>query len=74
MKTEARKNLYERLRDWWWQRQRNMDLNYLWPACKEQADTLAKAKAVFAMHAFRDACWIKYYGKEGLLDFIDRLE
>ena len=51
-----------------------MDLNYLWPACKETADTLEQAKAVFAMHALRDAPWIKYYGKEGLLDFIDRLE
>ena len=51
-----------------------MDLNYLWPACKETADTLEQAKAVFAMHALRDACWIKYYGKEGVLDFIDRLE
>jgi hypothetical protein len=67
-------NLYQRLRGRWWQYQRNMDLNYLWPACKEQADTIEQAKAVFAMHALRDACWIKFYGKEGLLDFIDRLE
>ena len=51
-----------------------MDLNYLWPACKETAADLESAKVVFAVHAFRDACWIKYYGREGLLDFIERLE
>ncbi len=67
-------NLYQRLRNWWWKRQRNMDLNYLWPACKQTAPTMAVAKAMFASHAFRDACWIKYYGAAGLETFIDDLE
>lgn len=65
---------FHRLRDKRWQWQRNMDLNYLWPACKEQAETLEQAKAVFAVHAFKDACWIKHYGKDELIKFIDNLE
>jgi hypothetical protein len=38
-----------------------MDLLLLWPACKEQARDLDHAKAAFAVHAFNDPAWVRFY-------------
>lgn len=62
------------LREWWWARQREQDMQLLWPVCKEQAPTLEHAKAAFAVHAYDDPCWIDYYGHDELRAFIDNLE
>ena len=40
--------------NYWWARQRAIDLEILWPICKENARDLDHAKAAFAMHAFDD--------------------
>lgn len=45
------------LRNWYNERRRNIDLQILWPACKEQAPDLDHARAAFAMHAFHDDAW-----------------
>jgi hypothetical protein len=42
----------------WRSRQRAIDLDILWPTCKEQAADLNHAKAAFAMHAFHDRAWL----------------
>jgi hypothetical protein len=42
----------------WRNRQREVDLEILWPSCKEQAVDLDHAKAAFAMHAFHDRAWL----------------
>ncbi len=63
-----------KVRDIWWQRQRDTDLNILWPACKEQTPDIEIAKAMFALHVFKDSAWIEFYGKEKLLNFIEKLE
>ena len=68
------KGFWAKVRDVWWQRQRNTDLNILWPACKAQTPDIEIAKAMFALHAFKDPCWIEFYGKEKLIDFVDKLE
>lgn len=68
------KAFWAKVRDVWWAYQRNMDINMLWPACKKQAPDIDHAKAAFAIHVFKDDCWIKYYGKEKLIDFVDTLE
>jgi hypothetical protein len=61
------------LRNWWWARQRAIDMQILWPTCKKQAVDLDHAKAAFAMHAFADPAWVRFY--EGrLFDVIDKLE
>ncbi len=66
--------MFRWLRNWWWQRQRNIDLNVLWPVCKEQAPDLERARAAFAAYAFQDPAWISYYGRDRLIKFIDHLE
>jgi hypothetical protein len=45
---------------WWRKRQRAIDLDILWPACREEADgDLDVAKAAFAVHAFHDPAWLE---------------
>ncbi|WP_135210396.1 hypothetical protein [Vitreimonas flagellata] len=62
------------IRDWWWARQRAIDLEILWPSCRDNAPDLDRAKAAFAVHAFNDPAWIGFYGRERLASFIDGLE
>ncbi len=61
------------IRNWWWSIQRNIDMQVLWPACKEQAANLTQARGVFAYHAFQDPAWIEYYGEARLKQVIDEL-
>lgn len=58
------------LRNWWWARQRAVDLQTLWPACKKLAPDLDHAKAAFAVHAFQDPAWVKFYGDDRLKQII----
>jgi len=44
--------------DWWHARQRAVDLQVLWPACKANAKDIDHAKAAFAVHAFNDPAWV----------------
>lgn len=44
--------------DWWHSTQRSVDLEILWPACKENSTNLDHAKAAFAYHAFNDSAWL----------------
>ncbi len=46
------------LLNWWHARQRKIDLNILWPSCKELAPDMDHAKAAFAVHAFHDRAWL----------------
>jgi hypothetical protein len=43
----------------WHARQRAIDLDILWPSCRDQATTLDHARAAFAVHAFNDPAWIE---------------
>lgn len=60
------------IRSWWHARQRQIDLDILWPICVRGANDLDHAKAAFAVHAFNDPAW-RELGEE-LFNFIDRLE
>lgn len=60
------------LREWWWARQRKMDLLLLWPQCKQLAPTLQLAKVAFMYHAVNDPAWSHYYGDK-LPSVIDSL-
>lgn len=44
---------------WWRKRQRRTDLEVLWPACKEDADSLYVARSAFRMHCITDPAWNK---------------
>lgn len=60
------------LLDWWHARQRAIDLDILWPACREQASDLDHARAAFAYHAFNDTAWT-CLGEDEIKRRIDRL-
>jgi hypothetical protein len=63
---------------WWWARQRRIDIEMLWPACKAAAisngSDLQHAKAAFAFHAYHDPAWCKFYSPQELRRQIDNLE
>jgi hypothetical protein len=42
----------------WYRRLRSIDLEILWPACRDNAKDLDYARAAFALHAFNDEAWI----------------
>lgn len=65
--------LFERLGDWWAARQRRIDLEILWPICKERACDLAHAKMAFSVHAFNDDAWLRL-GIDEVRRRIDALE
>ena len=56
----------------WHARQRAIDLNILWPSCKNMASNMDEAKAVFACHAYHDPAWLEL-GEGAIYDFIDGL-
>jgi hypothetical protein len=56
----------------WHARQRTIDLDILWPSCKNLAPDLDHAKAAFAVHAYHDPAWLEL-GEDAIYDFIDGL-
>lgn len=40
-----------------WQ-QRRIDLQILWPICRDKAKSLDHARAAFAVHAFNEIAWM----------------
>ena len=42
---------------WWRKRQRAIDIQILWPACKENALDLEQARCAFMAHAAIDEAW-----------------
>lgn len=61
------------LRDWWWARQRKIDIAILWPCCKEVAFDVTQARQAFMQHALRDPAWIEHYGYNGLEHAVEEL-
>lgn len=60
------------LRKWWYKRQREVDLQILWPACVLNAPSLYDAKAAFAAHAYNDPAWISL-GEDEIYQRIEAL-
>jgi hypothetical protein len=46
------------LLNWWRARQRRIDLEILWPACKNEAPNLDLAREAFIRHALNDPAWL----------------
>ncbi len=61
------------LRGLWYKRLRSIDLQILWPCCKEGASSLDHAKASFAVHAFNDRAWM-FLGADEVTRRIDGLQ
>lgn len=60
------------LLEWWYERQRRLDILILWPQCKNVAPTIDLARAAFAFHAFRDPAWLAL-GEDEIRRSIDAL-
>lgn len=56
----------------WRERQRSLDIELLWPCCRELAASLDEARAVFAVHCFMDPAW-RCLGDEEICRRIDLL-
>jgi hypothetical protein len=61
-----------RLMNWWRSRQRATDLQILWPSCRDLAQDLDHARAVFAFHAFNDPAWLSL-GEDEIVRIIGAL-
>lgn len=59
--------------NWWYARQRKIDLEILWPVCREQASDLEHAKSAFAVHAYSDTAWL-VLGEAEIYRIIDTLK
>jgi hypothetical protein len=57
---------------WLRARQRAIDIDILWPSCRDQTDDLDHARAAFAMHAFHDRAWL-VLGDDEIARQIERL-
>lgn len=57
----------------WRKIQRRMDMQMLWPACVEHADSLDQAKAAFYWHVSQDSAWSDY-DEKSLIEFVDQLK
>jgi hypothetical protein len=59
---------------WWRKRQRAVDMNILWPSCKNESKNLVQAKAAFYYHVINDTAWTKDYTEAELANIVDELE
>jgi hypothetical protein len=50
-------NIFHEIRSLWRQHQRKLDLQILWPTCREKAKTLEEARMAFGIHAYHDPAW-----------------
>lgn len=58
---------------YWRKLQRATDMDTLWPACKEHAESLDQAKAAFYLHASNDGAWTRDYTEQELIEFVGKL-
>jgi hypothetical protein len=61
------------IRNWWYARQRAVDMEILWPQCLAGARDLDHAKMAFALHCHNDPAW-RVLGREWINEFIGKLE
>lgn len=58
-----------------WRRQRNIDIEMLWPILKEQAaGDIDRARQAFYLHAVNDDCWFCEFGEDKLWDEVMKLK
>ena len=49
---------------WWQARQRRIDIETLWPSCRDQASDLEHARRAFMLHIVGDPAWSAISDKE----------
>lgn len=70
--------MIKKLKAWFAKRQRAIDMQTLWPACKvaclKHNRSMDEAKVAFATHAFSDKAWTNHMTHEEIKDFITALK
>lgn len=64
--------MFERLKAWWKKRQREIDLEILWPSIKSQAPDIQLARDAFLIHASSDPAYDDMTDMQ-LADYIEKL-
>ncbi len=59
---------------WWRRRQRQIDNDLLWPACKENAGSLEDARFAFVFHCLHDPAWVKDFSYEEIVKIVSNYE
>ncbi len=49
--------MFKWIMEWWHKRQRRIDIDILWPICKNYASSIDKAREVFLFHTDLDPAW-----------------
>lgn len=59
---------------WWRKRQRRIDVEILWPCCKEEeAPSMYMARSVFRHHCIYDPAWTKDLSLIEIEEIVGRL-
>ena len=80
--------MLKKLGKWWRKKQREMDMEILWPQCLHRANkeceadrwrgspytALDLAKISFSAHAFLDDAWKKDFTHDEIKEFVDNLK
>jgi hypothetical protein len=56
--------IIDRINAWWQARQRRIDIETLWPSCRDQASDLEHARKAFMLHIVGDPAWSAINDKE----------
>jgi hypothetical protein len=64
--------MYMWIKKLWYAHLRRIDIQVLWPLCKEKSESLGHAKAIFAVHAVHDRAWL-ILGTDEIIRRIDQL-
>lgn len=56
--------VWRAIRALWNRRRRKIDIQILWPLCRDGAGDLENARDAFAMHAMNDSAWSDLTGEE----------
>lgn len=58
---------------WWRKRQREIDKQILWPACRDGAATLQEARGAFYVHCLLDDAWRLDLTQDQIIQECERL-
>lgn len=65
--------LFTTIARFWRDRQRRIDMKILWPACRDQTDSLDDARSAFLTHCLNDHAWRRDYSVAQIDEFVGRL-
>lgn len=65
--------MFKMIGRYWRKRQRQIDIDILWPTCKEQANNISHARGIFYIHCMMDEAWTRDYKPTQIVQIIEGL-